>query len=83
MAKTFGQYGTANYNFYTYTKEGFVFLVMVDSTVNLYLFSMKPELQSPSSKKLNNNSSKSMNLPNATLQSPIPSKTLSPSSPPP
>ena len=37
MAKTFGQYGTANYNFYTYTKEGFVFLVMVDSTVSFYL----------------------------------------------
>jgi hypothetical protein len=33
MSKTFGQYGTANYNFYTYTKEGFVFLVMVDSSV--------------------------------------------------
>jgi len=33
LGKTFGQYGTANYNFYTYVKEGFVFLVMVESTV--------------------------------------------------
>jgi hypothetical protein len=29
MAKTFGQYGTANYNFYTFIKDGIVFLAMV------------------------------------------------------
>ncbi len=50
MAKTFGQYGTANYNFYTYIKEGFVFLVMVDSTVFhiMIFYSTKQESRSPS-----------------------------------
>ena len=41
----FGQYGTMNFNFYTYVKEGFVFLVMVDTTVPQLIFSIKPELQ--------------------------------------
>ncbi len=47
MSKTFGQYGTANYNFYHFIKEGLVFLVMVDSNVNIILiltnYSMKQE----------------------------------------
>lgn len=33
MSKTFGQYVTANYSFYTFVKENFVFLVMVESAV--------------------------------------------------
>jgi hypothetical protein len=36
LAKTFGQFATANYNFYTFVKEGLVFLVMVDSTVAFF-----------------------------------------------
>ena len=35
MAKTFGQYGTANYNFYTFIKDGLVFLVMVEASVKI------------------------------------------------
>lgn len=33
MNKTFGQFAKANYNFYTFIKEGFVFLVMVECSV--------------------------------------------------
>ena len=29
LSKTFGQYATANYSFYSYVKERFIFLVMV------------------------------------------------------
>ncbi len=46
MSKNFGQYGTANYNFYTSIKEGYVFLVMVESDVSASLFSTKLELPS-------------------------------------
>ena len=43
-SKTFGQYVTANYNFYTFVKEKIVFLVMVESNVSISIFSTKPEL---------------------------------------
>ena len=41
MSKTFGQFATANYCFYTFVKEGFVFLVMVESSVPHFLSSTK------------------------------------------
>ena len=33
LSKSVGQFGTANYNFYSYTKDSYVFLVMVGSEV--------------------------------------------------
>lgn len=42
LSKTFGQFATANYNFYTFVKEGFVFLVMVDAGVGIFSLSIKP-----------------------------------------
>ena len=48
LSKMFGQYGTMNFNFYTFVKDGFVFLVMVDTSVQIIIFSMKPGLQSSS-----------------------------------
>lgn len=35
MSKTFGQYVMANYTFYTFVKDRNVFLVMVESAVNI------------------------------------------------
>jgi hypothetical protein len=44
LQRTFGQFATANYNFYTFVKEGFVFLVMVDAAVRIFFMcSMKQE----------------------------------------
>lgn len=33
LSKMYGQYGTAKYNFYSFTKENYVFLVMVEVEV--------------------------------------------------
>lgn len=54
FSKTFGQYATANYCFYTFIKDRFVFLVMVKSSVIIFLVSMKQELQSVFSKRYKN-----------------------------
>ena len=51
MSKTFGQYGTSNYIFFTYSKDGFIFLVMTDPSVDFYIFSMRLGLQLTSSNK--------------------------------
>ena len=46
LSKTFGQYATQNYCFYTFVKDGFVFLVMVEARVKFtFIFSTKLESQ--------------------------------------
>jgi hypothetical protein len=41
LSKTFGQFATANYSFYTFVKERFIFLAMVESNVLLFPYSMR------------------------------------------
>jgi hypothetical protein len=37
LSKMYGQFGTAKYNFYSFNKDKYVFLVMVEVEVPLYL----------------------------------------------
>lgn len=41
LSKTFGQFATANYSFYTFVKDRFIFLAMVESNVLPFLRSMR------------------------------------------
>ena len=80
LSKMFGQYGTMNFNFYTFVKEGFVFLVMVDTTVQIMIFSTRPESQSSSWRPFKRNSSTSMIVTAGKLQWRISSRISTPSS---
>ena len=77
LSKTFGQYATQNYCFYTFVKDGFVFLVMVEARVHFTLiFSTKPESLSASSKKFKINFSEIMMWEEGVQQWPTPSNNL-------
>ena len=41
LSKTFGQFATANYSFYTFVKDRFIFLAMVETNVLPFLRSMR------------------------------------------
>lgn len=63
LGKTFGQYVTANYSFYTFVKDGFVFLVMVESAVPTVPYSMKHVSRPTSSRRSRRPSSLDMTRP--------------------
>jgi hypothetical protein len=48
LSRMYAQFGTAKYNFYSYIKENYVFLVMVETEVSKTLCSTKCALPFPS-----------------------------------